>query len=80
MANTDMYLPMKVAILATRNMWDTSGQQLPIGSYYFLIRQTKMEAKYDTLQVKMFKSISRSNRAMEAVAKLPPPAEVNGDS
>ena len=35
-----MRLPMKVAILATRNIWDSSGQQLPIGSYYFLIRQT----------------------------------------
>ncbi len=38
--NTDMRLPMKVALVATRNIWDTSGQQLPIGSYYFLIRQT----------------------------------------
>lgn len=42
---------------------------------YFLLRQTRMEKKYDTLQDKMIKGISRSNRAMEAVAKLPPPKE-----
>ena len=42
---------------------------------YFLRRQTMMEKKYDGLQVKLFKALSRSNRAMEAVAKLPPPED-----
>ena len=45
---------------------------------YFLLRQKYREGKYDTLQEKMIKQISRSNRAMEAVAKLPPPVEANG--
>ena len=42
---------------------------------YFLKRQSRMEEKYDTLQEKMIKGLSRSNRAMEAVAKLPPPED-----
>ncbi len=46
---------------------------------YFLLRQKKMEEKYDKLQAKTQKQIARSNRAMEAVAKLPPPKENNGD-
>lgn len=42
---------------------------------YFLFRQKRMEEKYDKLQAKMIKQINRSNRAMEAVAKLPPPED-----
>lgn len=42
---------------------------------YFIRRQGKMEEKYDKLQAKVIKQISRSNRAMEAVAKLPPPQD-----
>ena len=45
---------------------------------YFIRRLQKQEEKYDELQGKMIKAISRSNRAMEAVAKLPPPEEYNG--
>ena len=47
---------------------------------YFVRRESKWETKYDALQGKMIKSISRSNRAMEAVAKLPPPAEEAHDA
>jgi len=42
---------------------------------YFIKRQSAKEAKYDELQCKFIKLIVRSNRAMEAVAKLPPPTE-----
>lgn len=42
---------------------------------YFLSRQKRMEEKYDKLQAKTHKQIARSTRAMEAVAKLPPPKE-----
>ena len=47
---------------------------------YFIKRQNNQEAKYDKLQAKTHRQIARSNRAMEAVAKLPPPQdEDNGD-
>ena len=47
---------------------------------YFIKRQNNQETKYDKLQAKTHKQIARSNRAMEAVAKLSPPKEEdNGD-
>lgn len=47
---------------------------------YFIKRQNNQETKYDKLQAKTHRQIARSNRAMEAVAKLPPPQdEDNGD-
>ncbi|KKM82575.1 hypothetical protein LCGC14_1318220 [marine sediment metagenome] len=46
---------------------------------YHVSRQSKLEAKFDKLQKQMIKQIARSNRAMEAVAKLPPPKEDYSD-
>jgi len=40
---------------------------------YFIKRQHSQEAKYDKLQIKVMKALVRSNRAIEAVADLPPP-------
>ena len=40
---------------------------------YFINRQNKQEAKYDKLVTRQGKQIGRSNRAMEAIANLPPP-------
>lgn len=46
---------------------------------YFIKRQNTQETKYDKLQAKTHKQIARSNRAMEAVADLPPPLEDEED-
>ncbi len=40
---------------------------------YFIRRQGFQEEKYDALVDRQNRQISRSNRAMEAVANLPPP-------
>jgi len=40
---------------------------------YFIKRQSSQEDKYDRLQGKVMKLTVRSNRAIEALADLPPP-------
>ena len=40
---------------------------------YFIIRQNKLETKYDRLQKKTMKIALRSQRALEIVANLPAP-------
>lgn len=40
---------------------------------YFIKRQMNQETKYDKLQNKVMKLTVRSNRAIEALADLPPP-------
>ncbi len=44
---------------------------------YFLLRQKKQEEKFDELQGTVLKIVHRSNRAMEAVANIKPPEEVD---
>jgi len=45
---------------------------------YFLLRQNKQEEKFDELQSKVIKLFHRSNRAMEAVANIKPPEDLDG--
>ena len=42
---------------------------------FFIKKLNHWETKYDKLVTKQGKQISRSNRAMEAIANLPPPIE-----
>ena len=46
---------------------------------YFIKRQGAQEDKYDLLQAKTHRQLARSNRAIEAVANLPPPKEDEND-
>lgn len=42
---------------------------------FFIKKLNHWETKYDKLVTRQGKQINRSNRAMEAVANLPPPVE-----
>ncbi len=44
---------------------------------YFLSRQGKLEERIDGLQGTVIKIVHRSNRAMEAVANIKPPEELD---
>ena len=44
---------------------------------YFLLRERSRDEKFDALQDLAIKIVHRSNRAMEAVANIKPPEELN---